>query len=106
MEKSRQERDADGVVVPLMELSVPQTITVNGSAGAAVLSGVLSGDFIRLTPTVDMFVLFTTTGTVTAATGHFLASYQVYDLPRGTNTKVSLLAVGTSAGTCYLSELV
>ena len=104
---SRIARDDNAVPVQLMPRSgTPQTVSVNGSAGAAVLSAAIESRFIRLQPTVDMFFLFTTAGAVTAGTGHFMFGGNCYDepLPPGTS-KVSLLGATTSAGTCYISEL-
>jgi hypothetical protein len=91
----------------LKELSAPQNaIVVNGSAGAAVLSGALTKDSVRFNPTVDMYVMFTSIGSVTPSTGHFIWGGQTTDLPRPYNMpKVSVIAVGTGAGVLYLSEL-
>jgi hypothetical protein len=89
-----------------MGCSAPQTLTVNASGGAAVLSAAIGARFVRLQPTVDTFFLFTIAGDVTAGTGHFIAAGQCYDLPVDAGqTKVSVLGAGASAGTCYLSEL-
>jgi hypothetical protein len=105
MGDSYLEKDAYSNKVPLMRLSAPQTVAVNSSVGAAVLSAAFNRPFVRLQPTADVFVLFTVAGAVTSATGHFLAAGGCYDLPVGTgNTKVSALGV-SGAGTLYLSEL-
>lgn len=103
---SKISKDSDGAIVQLMGTSAPQTLSVNGSAGAAVLSSALGARYVRLQPTVDMFYLFTVAGSVTAGTGHFMFAGQCYDLPIDAGqTKVSLLGAGASGGTCYLSEL-
>jgi hypothetical protein len=53
-----------------------------------------------------MYVMFTSIGSVTPSTGHFIWGGQTTDLPRPYNMpKVSVLAVGVSAGVLYLSEL-
>jgi hypothetical protein len=98
-------RDSNENPVPLMGLYSPQTVAVNASGGAAVLSAAITKRFVRLQPTVDMFILFTVAGAVTAVTGHFLAAGGVYDLPVGKgNTKVSCLGA-SGAGSLYMSEL-
>ena len=99
-------RDSNNETVQLMCLSNPQTISFNGSAGAAVLSAAFLRDVIRVQPTVDVFILDTVAGAVTAGTGHFLAGGACYDIPMTPGaTKLSFLAVGAAGGTAFLSEL-
>ena len=99
-------RDSNNETVQLMPYGAPQTVSFNGSAGAATLSAALSRDVVRLNPTVDCFVMSTVAGSVTAATGHFIAAYSSTDFPLvAGDTKISMLAVGTAGGTMYLSEL-
>lgn len=99
-------RDDNRVEVQLMKLSSPQVIAVNGSAGAAVLTAAISKGVVRLHPSSDIYILPTVATAVTSSTGHFLAAGGCYDIPIGvSNTKISMLAVGTAAATCYLSEL-
>lgn len=105
---SRLMNDENFNSVPLMVESAPQNaITVNGSAGAAVLTGAISKSVVRIHCTVDMYVMFTVAGAVTPSIGHFrAASPASYDMPVPAGmTKLSALAVGTTAGLLYLSEL-
>jgi hypothetical protein len=102
---SSQERDSNGNPLPIMKLSTPQILAVNAAVGAAVLSAALTRRFVRLQPTVDMFVMFTVAGDVTAATGHFLGAGRFYDMvvdPAA--TKISCLGANT-AGVLYISEM-
>ncbi len=99
--------DANGFPTQLLGANAPQTITVNGSAGAATASAIITSDIVRVNATVDTFIMFSVPGTaVTASTGHFLKAGVQYDipLPQG-GMKASVLAVGVTAGTMYLSEL-
>jgi hypothetical protein len=99
-------KDSNNEVVQLMPYGAPQTVAFNGSAGAAVLSGAIIRKVVRLNPTVDCFVMSTVAGSVTSATGHFIKAYSNTDFPLiGSDTKISILAVGTGAGTMYMSEL-
>lgn len=90
-----------------MDLGAMQTVTLNGSAGAAVLSAAITSNFIRLTSTQPAFIMFTVSGDVTSTTGHYIAANIPYDLPRtGINTKVSVLGATATAGVIYISNLV
>jgi RecJ-like exonuclease len=99
-------KDVSNNAVQLMVESAPQVVAVNGSAGAAVLSAAFTMQAVRVHCSVDMFVLFTVAGAVTATTGHYRVAGACYDMPvpAGT-TKLSALAVGTGAGVLYISEL-
>lgn len=99
-------RDTSNNAVQLMVESAPQVVAVNGSAGAAVLTGAITKQAVRIHCSVDMYVLFTVAGAVTASTGHYRAAGACYDMPLPpATTKLSALAVGAAAGTLYLSEL-
>lgn len=97
---------AGNVVQKFSPSGGPQTITVNGSAGAATLSAAINTTWFRVNCTVDTFFIFTVAGSVTAGTGMFLKAGVDYDLKMiAPNTKISVLAVGVTAGVCYLTEL-
>lgn len=100
-------RDSNAEVIQdAWALSAPQVITVNGSAGAATLSAAITNRVIRVTATVDTFLISTVAGTVTSTTGHFIpAAKPTVITLTGSDTKISVLAVSTTAGTMYLSEL-
>lgn len=86
----------------------PQTIVIKAIADVATanLSAALTKPNVRLIPSVDSWFVFTNTDLVTAATGHMILAGQAWDFTRvpGT-TKISIVAVGSTAGTLYLSEL-
>lgn len=100
-------RDSNAQLVQLMELSSPQTVTINASSGGATLSGVIIKKAVRLQATVDCFFFFTVATDVAAGTGHFLIAYQTYDVPVGemSTTKLSVLGATAGAGSLYISEL-
>ena len=100
--------DSHNYPVQLMPVSAPQTIVVKGIGDVATanLSAAITKNAIRVTSTVDTWLTFTVTDLVTAATGHFLLASSVYDFPMPLGqTKISVVAVGATAGTLYLSEL-
>jgi hypothetical protein len=99
-------KDSNGINAGLMAESAPQTVTLNGSAGAATLSAAIAKNVIRISATQPAFYMFTVAGAVTATTGHYLPANVWKDVPvTDAGTKISVLGATATAGVVYLSEL-
>lgn len=90
-----------GLGIQVLGLYGPQSVSV--STGAASCTTSFTYEVVRLTSTVDCFIVFGTSPTATTS-DHFLKADIVYDFRVSPGDKVSVIRSDTD-GTLYISEL-